>query len=84
MSDIYAEGDMRRRKDRGAALVSAYGHEMFGLDEDREDVLLIAGDLIADVLHFVNYSGLDPEEAVRRGRFHYEGDFEDVGGVPIS
>jgi len=75
---IYAEGDMRRRKDRGAAIVAAYAEECFGNEADREDVLMVAGDAVADVLHLAAFRGIDPEEVLRKGRYHFRGDFEDV------
>lgn len=77
---IYAEGDMRHRKNRGAAILAAYAEECFSDEVDRENVLMVAGDAIADVLHLVAARGFDPEEVLRKGRYHFRGDFEDIEG----
>ena len=84
MASVYETSQvMHDRMLRGSHALQAYADKMFGLEADRDltdadATYTVAGDLIADILHFCDYRGLDIDSVLEHGRFHFHGDFEDV------
>ena len=77
---IYQSQENLARVERGSLLIAGYSKTMFAATSDRETMMLVASDLIADILHAAHAANIEPGALIDKARATFSGEIEDESG----
>ena len=77
---IYQSQENLARVERASLLIGDYGQRMFGATAERESMLLVASELIADILHATRAEEIEPGVLIEKALATFYGELEDESG----
>ena len=73
---IYQSQENLARVERASLLIADYARSMFATTAERENRLLVASDLVADILHAAHVEGIEPGVLIDLALATFAGEIE--------